>query len=233
MGNGTTVGGSWGIPEIFVPDAAPVEERPEPWGTELTKGTSFAAGLTGVPDYALEIPGIEPWQEEAWRVQRQQALSPRLAAARAMEGQIAGRKEARDAAIRRARQAAARSMFGIAGGIGNLAGSGAVRSGLAQSGIDRALAEGTARAQAASEIGALEMQMAQLPPATEEALGQEAVAEVLPEMVATVDTHIGADDDAKMRAIEKIRTMMLQYPWPEVHTAGMQQIERLWQTIGE
>lgn len=218
-------GGSWGVPSIVVPDEVGLpEERTSPWGQTLGAADD---------DYRAIIPSISPWQEEAWRVQRQQALSPRLAAARAIEGQITGREEARDAAIRRARQAAARSMFGIAGGIGNLAGSGAVRSGLAQSGIDRALAEGSARAQAASDIGALEMQMAQLPPATEEALGQEAVAEVLPEMVATVDANIGSDDDAKIKAINKIKTMMTQYPWPEVHDAGMQQIMRLWQTIDQ
>lgn len=232
---------SWSpIREVGVGAIEGPEDMPEiddPFGSRVEYGAPYFYGRP--PEYMYPEFGAE---QDAWaqaRARRQEAAASALKAQEAgLQGLMdtrSGIEGARDAAIRQARSAAARSMFGLAGGIGNIAGSGAVRSGLAQTGITRAMQEQGARAQAAKELGGLEQAIAEKEQAISAArleadpaeIAQREVEEFLPRFAAIANANIGASDDAKMSAISLIEAEAALSPYPEVHQAALAQIYRL------
>lgn len=161
----------------------------------------------------------------------QDMLSERRAALTGLEGQreallggIAGEREAAEASIRAARQGAARSMMGLAGGTGGLAGSGAVRAGLAQSGFEAANKEQMARQAAAKNIMGIETQAEGMRADIEEArsgatlqsLEDEAVADAVTYANDLYNANIGAGEGAIENAIDMLEKRANDSPFPEV-----------------
>ena len=224
-----------GVDLIEGPEDTPVIGDPFGQKAEYSEPFFFAKA----PEYMYPEFGAEQDEWAQARARRQEAAASALKAQEAglegLMGTRSGIEGARDAAIRQARSAAARSMFGLAGGIGNLAGSGAVRSGLAQTGITRAMQEQGARAQAAKELGGLEQAIAEKEQAISAArleadpaeIAQREVEEFLPRFTAIANANIGASYDAKMSAISQIEAEAALSPYPEVHQAALAQIYRL------
>ena len=181
-------------------------------------------------------------QYEAAQRRIADALRERQAALTGLEGQreallggIAGEREAAEASIRAARQGAARSMMGLAGGTGGLAGSGAVRAGLAQSGFEAANKEQMARQAAAKNIMGIETQAEGMrgeiesarTGATLDALEDEAVDAAENTAKEYVSANIGGGDAGIRRAIEMIMMQAEASPFPRVRKAMQKYIDML------
>jgi len=167
--------------------------------------------------------------------ERQASLSGLEAQREALLGGIAGEREAAEASIRAARQGAARSMMGLAGGTGGLAGSGAVRAGLAQSGFQAAQQEQVARQTAAKNIMGIETQAEGMrgeiesarTGATLDALEDEAVDAAENTAKEYVSANIGGGDAGIRRAIEMIMMQAEASPFPRVRKAMQKYIDML------
>tara|TARA_R100000988_G_scaffold64152_1_gene32250 strand:+ start:882 stop:1541 length:660 start_codon:yes stop_codon:yes gene_type:complete len=169
-------------------------------------------------------------QYEAAQRRIADALRERQAALTGLEGQreallggIAGEREAAEASIRAARQGAARSMMGLAGGTGGLAGSGAVRAGLAQSGFEAANKEQMARQTAAKNIMGIQTQAQGMladieearSAATPESLRDEAVAEAYTQANEIYAANVAGGSEGLRRAISQLSDLANKADFPE------------------
>lgn len=200
----------------------------------------FGSGITYIP------PVLTQTELDDMGARRQAAmniagapLTTAMGQVSALEGSIESRRAAEQSSIQQARKAAARAMFGQSGGLGGLAGSGAVRASLSQSGMDRALAEGAIRSNAQQEIQGYESELASArgavqalePQVTEDYLGRAAVEEFMAEWQPQVWSNIGEDDDARRRMAESIMAAARHSEWEEVHRAAYDLAKQLLQEI--
>jgi hypothetical protein len=152
-----------------------------------------------------------------------------------LESALGRFRGAEQASIQEARRAAARAMFGAAGGLGGLAGSGAVRAALSQTGMERAAKEQGIRQEAASNIYGVEEQIAALQPALEEAqrmaepgaMGAAAVDESRGRMSDIYEANIGQGDRARYNAAVLLWNEFKTSPWPEVRAAAWDWTQKL------
>lgn len=212
------------------------KEEYAPFEAKVKEGGLFGSDVTKFSDPLSdsEYQRRQRYIQDVLR-ERQASLSGLEAQQEALLGGIAGEREAAEASIRAARQGAARAMMGLAGGTGGLAGSGAVRAGLAQSGFQAAEQEQLARQTAAKNIMGIETKAegmrgeieAARTAATLEALEDEALREADASAKAEVAANIGGGQPGIERAIDILMMQAEDSPFPRVRNRIKEYIDML------
>ena len=210
------------------------KEEYEPFGGEVYSDYGTDVTQVSAPMSDAEYQRRQKYIGDIIR-ERQASLSGLEAQREALLGGIAGEREAAEASIRAARRGAARSMMGLAGGTGGLAGSGAVRAGLAQSGFQAAEQEQLARQTAAKNIMGIETKAEGMrgeiesarTGATLDALEDEAVKAAEETAQEYVFANIGGGEAGIGRAIEILMRNAEESPFPRVREAIQYYIDML------